>query len=77
LQNSRLTITPNPFNSYILLNTMLKISQVQLIDNNGRILASGVSLSNGRFNVPAVPTGTYYIRVFTSEGIITEKVMKQ
>jgi hypothetical protein len=77
LQNSRLTITPNPFNSYIQLNTVLKISQVQLIDNNGRVLASSISLSNGRFNVPAVPTGTYYLRVFTSEGIITQKVMKQ
>jgi hypothetical protein len=50
---------------------------VQLIDNNGRILAASTSLAGGRFNVPAVPTGTYYLRIYTTEGVITEKVMKQ
>jgi PKD repeat protein len=77
LQNSKVSITPNPFNNYIQVTTLLKISQVQLIDNSGHVLASSASLNSGRFNVPAVPTGMYYLRIYTSEGVITEKVMKQ
>jgi PKD repeat protein len=77
LQNSKLSITPNPFNSYIQVNTLLKISRIQLIDNSGSVLASSASLNNGRFNVPPVPTGTYYLRIYTAEGVITEKVVKQ
>jgi PKD repeat protein len=77
LQNTKITVSPNPFRDHLQLNTQLRITQVQLIDNNGRIVAATNNLNNGRFNVPSLPAGTYYLRVHTTEGIITEKVMKQ
>jgi photosystem II stability/assembly factor-like uncharacterized protein len=77
LQNSQVSISPNPFRDYIQISTQLKVSQVQLVDNHGRIVATASSLSSGRFNVPSLPAGMYYLRIHTSEGIITEKVMRQ
>ena len=77
LQNTKIAISPNPFKDHLQLNTQLKISQVQLIDNSGRVIATTRTLNNGRFNVPSVPVGMYLLRIYTNEGIITEKVMKQ
>ncbi len=77
LQNTRISVSPNPFRDYLQLNTQLRITQVQLIDNNGRVVATTRALNNNRFNLPNLPVGTYYLRIFTSEGTITEKVMKQ
>lgn len=77
IQNIKVAISPNPFKDHLQLTTQIKITQVQLIDNTGRIVAATRTLTNGRFNLPSLPVGTYYLRMHTAEGIITEKVMKQ
>lgn len=77
LQNSRVSINPNPFSDHIIINTQLKVGLVQLVDNNGKVVAVARSLNNGKFNVPSLPAGLYYLRIHTNEGIITEKVMRQ
>jgi PKD repeat protein len=77
IQNIQVAVSPNPFKDYLQLTTQLRITQVQLIDNNGRIVAATRNLSNGRFNLPSLPVGSYFVRIHTAEGIITEKVMKQ
>lgn len=77
LQNSQVSISPNPFRNYLQISTQLKITHVQLLDNAGRIIAAATSLNGGRFDVPPVPAGTYYLRLYTPEGTIVQKVMKQ
>jgi photosystem II stability/assembly factor-like uncharacterized protein len=77
VQNSQLSISPNPFKDHLQVNTALKVKQLQLLDNNGRIVANSSSLNNGRFNLPQLAPGSYFLKVHTSEGVITQKVMKQ
>ncbi len=77
LENALVSISPNPFTTYIQINTRLGINQAQVLDNGGKVLVSTTSIPNGRLNLASLPVGTYYVRLHTSEGVITQKVLKQ
>jgi PKD repeat protein len=77
LQNSQVSISPNPFKDHIRVNTLLKVEKAELIDNQGRVVAAANGLTNGRLNVPSLPAGTYVLRLQTSEGVLTRKLVKQ
>jgi hypothetical protein len=76
LQNALVSVYPNPFINYLQISTRLKVNSAQLLDNKGRLVAQISVLNNGRFNLPALPIGTYFLRLNTSEGVITQKLLK-
>ena len=77
MKNALVSITPNPFTSYIQINTTMAIKQVQVLDNSGKVILSTSNIPNGRLNLQSLPAGSYYLRVYTSNDVITKKILKQ
>jgi hypothetical protein len=78
--NTRLNIYPNPCSEQLYINRGLNEDATQidiaLLDRLGRII---IHKENADINVPLnvqqIPAGVYFLRVQTSDGIITQKVL--
>jgi PKD repeat protein/photosystem II stability/assembly factor-like uncharacterized protein len=78
VQQVLLTVSPNPFNNYIQINTKTAIQYVQLIGLNGQIVFSSNAVSNERVNLSGgIVKGNYLLKVYTDKGVVVEKVIKQ
>jgi len=75
--NSFVSLAPNPFSDYVQISTRSGIRQVQVLDANGKTLLLTNNVPNGRLKLSLLPAGMYFIRVFTSEGISTQTLLKQ
>jgi hypothetical protein len=72
---------PNPADAVVNLNVVLKQPdnvRIEIVDMNGRILNSQTfSRTNTigtQFDVRALASGVYYIKLNTSEGVVTQKL---
>jgi hypothetical protein len=72
-----LKMYPNPANEFIYIqNASSEISQVEIIDLNGRII-NNVSKAFDKINVANLTPGIYSIKVYTNEGNATSKFIKE
>ncbi len=67
-------VYPNPANDVLNINGE-GIQQVNLIDINGRTVMSAAKA--GSLNISSLATGVYMVRVITTTGVSTQKIVKK
>ena len=69
----KLTISPNPTNGFVSLNTSV-VGNYELLTLDGRILESGTAKKD--YDLTTYPKGVYHLRLSTDEGTRVLKVVK-
>ena len=71
-------ITPNPFvNEIRILNSDYEYEfSYVILDLNGRIIFSGVSIANSSINLDNIINGIYFIRINFDNGVETHRIIK-
>ncbi len=74
-----LKIVPNPATEHVNVTAPVKISKVEVLDMLGKTLPVSASLkgNTAEFGVAHLQTGYYYVRVYTAQGVLVEKMIKQ
>lgn len=73
VNTTNISVYPNPANDVLNIRGE-NISEVELIDVNGRIVINERNAES--LNIGSLPAGVYMVRVVTAEGIFTQKVVK-
>ncbi|MBP5677294.1 MAG: T9SS type A sorting domain-containing protein [Bacteroidales bacterium] len=75
---SHVIIYPNPTISIVNIEAE-GLEHVELYDNEGRKLKDYTHAENNRMtiNIGAMATGVYYLRVYNSEGVTVQKIIKK
>jgi len=71
----KINIYPNPVKHYLNIQTNDKIMSIEIFDLNGRILQNIIS-SETKINVSNLKKGIYIIKINTSKGSTTQKIIK-
>jgi len=75
-----ITLHPNPFNASLTLKTTLnnRINNLTLFDISGRIILvkKGINSSSKKLNLTELISGHYFIKITTTNGTITKKIIK-
>jgi len=78
---NQLTVYPTPAKSEIFIKTDLQIKKVEICDISGRTVATlrAASLQNGvqKISVSALQQGIYMVRIYTDNGLVIRKVIKE
>jgi hypothetical protein len=69
----KLTISPNPTNGFVSLNTSV-VGNYEFLSLDGRILESGTAKKD--YDLAKYPRGVYHLRLSTDEGTRVLKVVK-
>lgn len=74
--NVSLSIYPNPATDHIMIESGTQITQVELFNQLGQSIHSQV-VKNNRYelNTMGMESGVYYLKVTTTDGVKTQKVM--
>jgi hypothetical protein len=76
LIKNNITIYPNPTNSLLFVEyTNLTNVSIQILDLNGKVLETKSNSTN--FDLSNFPTGTYLMKINSSEGSETIKILKK
>jgi serine protease AprX len=76
------SVFPNPFNNLITISlsaVSYKINSVELVDLMGKaIVTENQNLSDSKINLSTngLPAGVYFVRLNTSAGVMTRKIIK-
>lgn len=70
---------PNPANDVINLSTSnsLSINKLEIIDINGRKIKSIKNIINKEINISDLNKGLYLINIYSTDGMVTKKIIKQ
>ena len=75
-----ISLHPNPFNASLTLKTTLnnRINNLTLFDISGRIILvkKGINSSSKKLNLTELISGHYFIKITTTNGTITKKIIK-
>lgn len=75
LKESDLNIYPLPAIDFVNFKLNLTISQAEIIGLNGQIYSkNSINKNEGRIDVSTLSNGIYFLRLFSSEGVITKKI---
>jgi hypothetical protein len=74
--SNQLQIFPNPTNDELFIKSNLKIEKVELYSTLGTLLISENNFKE-KISVSALPTGIYFLRVYTDKGLVVSKVVKE
>ena len=72
----KIIIYPNPAKNTINFETKETILKVEIYDISGRILSSN-SVNENKIDVSNLKTGNYILKVFTENGVISSKIIKE
>ena len=75
----RIKVYPNPTTGELrITNYKLRVTNIEIFDVYGRKTLSHTSLlsSATTVNISHFPTGIYFVKIYTEQGVITEKVIK-
>ncbi len=77
-KDTQLSISPNPFTLSFTLNTSDAFVHLEIIDMLGKIV-KGVNNFSTQSMVPTedIPSGVYYVRVYSEDKVFLEKIIKQ
>ena len=76
-ENKSVTMLPNPVKDQLTISAKDEITSVQLLDEQGRILETKLNASNqATLNVNGKAKGIYFVKVFTTNGMKTQKIIK-
>jgi lysophospholipase L1-like esterase len=71
-----LSVFPNPTNGILYFKSIEDIKNIEVIDLLGKSVAQPV-VSNQSIDVSFLKAGTYFIRAKTTNGVYTQKIIKQ
>ena len=80
LQLNDFNIYPNPSKENLFINSKTNISLISILDLNGKILLEDEiqdSSEEIQINISILKGGTYFIKAFTTDGIVTKKFIKE
>jgi hypothetical protein len=69
----KLTVSPNPTNGMVSLNTSV-VGNYELLTLDGRVLETGAAKKD--YDLTTYPKGVYHLRLATDEGTRVLKVVK-
>ena len=72
-----INIYPNPTNNIINLSypDYLQINKIELYNNLGQLIHRG-NLSVNKISLQGIAQGVYFVKIYSSEGIINKRVIK-
>ena len=68
---SQINIYPNPANNYISVSCK-NFKQVEIFDINNKILLKSL---NPIINISGLPSGLYFVRVYSNRGFFNKKLI--
>jgi len=71
-----LQVYPNPTKDEIFIKTDLQVKRVEIYSLTGALLLTENNFS-GKISVSTLPQGVYMVGVYTSEGVMVSKVVKE
>jgi Secretion system C-terminal sorting domain/Domain of unknown function DUF11 len=74
--NENVSVYPNPVSDVVYFKTIEEVSKVEIYDMSGRILSSNSILEN-KLDVNNLQSGNYILKIYTQNGIVTNKIIKQ
>ena len=78
IEESGLTIYPNPASDHVIISGQSDIREVELLSFTGQvILREQVKKKFHKLNISSLPAGIYFIRVFTENGTSCRKLIVQ
>jgi hypothetical protein len=80
ITENNLLVFPNPANDFLNIKLLSagKILFVQIIDSQGRLVKSQRNASNqASIDLKTLPCGIYITKVYTENGFIIKKMVKQ
>ncbi len=81
IDNSLITIYPNPANDFIMINTQsINNNEIQIFNAYGQnvmIVESHCNVPQQRIDISQLPAGIYFIRISNDVNNITKKIIKQ
>ncbi len=72
LQNTQISIFPNPTNGIINIETQEQIEKITILDISGKII---LETTNTEIDLSKQKTGTYFVKIETESDIFTEKII--
>ncbi|MCA6438202.1 MAG: T9SS type A sorting domain-containing protein [Bacteroidetes bacterium] len=75
--DSEITVSPNPFQDLIIINTKEKVKRISIFNSSG--LEENVNCFNGNLNIDChnLKPGLYFLIINTTHKVITKKILKQ
>ena len=74
--NENVSVYPNPVSDVVYFKTIEEVSKVEIYDMSGRILSSNSILEN-KLDVNNLQSGNYILKIYSQNGIVTSKIIKQ
>jgi len=74
--SNQLQIFPNPTHTELFIKTDLQIEKVEIYSIIGTLLLSENNFKE-KISVSALPTGIYFLKVYTDKGMVVSKVVKE
>ncbi len=72
-----LLIKPNPVNDFVNIGMTVTMDEVSIYNSRGQIVRNEkVNSSSIRMDLSNLPAGVYIVKIKTTQGIITEKILK-
>ncbi|QYJ67271.1 DUF7619 domain-containing protein [Flavobacterium litorale] len=76
--STTVNVYPNPATDVVTINAKSNITSVQLYDVNGRLLQSNSANDvTATLNIANQPTGLYFVKIVTQNGVQSVKITKQ
>lgn len=72
---SIITLYPNPTSDFLSIKSAQKISKVEIYDVSGKLIRSA-NLKDEKINVQNLLNGNYLIKLYTENGVVTSKFIK-
>ncbi len=74
--SNTLNIFPNPTTNYLSIEYgRIKINEIQIIATTGKPIRT-FKLNFSRINISDIPNGIYFVKLFTDQTVITQKIVK-
>jgi Leucine-rich repeat (LRR) protein len=78
VENTSVSILPNPTSSIVTINSNGIINSIQLYDVQGRLIETKLENSQQvSFDLSDKNSGIYFLKVFTENGVKVEKIIKE
>jgi len=78
IYNDNLKLYPNPVKDVLRIeNGELRITNVEILDLTGKQIVNGQWLNGKSINVANLPSGVYFLKIQTDNGVITRKFVKE
>ncbi len=74
-----ITVYPNPFQNTFIINSPSKIEHLEVISSKGKVVLNQIGISEDIISIDAsfLPSGVYFIKLFTKNSVAVKKVVRK